>query len=71
MKKRRRFKQTTSLKDRLVSFAKATRERASLLRPGAEKEELLKKARQADTAARLDDWANSRGLRSPKSGSDL
>jgi hypothetical protein len=27
---------------------------------------LLKKARQADTAAHVDDWANSRGLRPPK-----
>lgn len=71
MKKRRRFKQTTSLKDRLASFAKTTRERASLLRPGAEKDALLEKARQADAAAHLDDWASSPGLRSPKSGSEL
>lgn len=66
MKTRRRFKQTTSLKDRLASFAKETREKASQLPPGNEKEAMLKKAGQADTAAHLDDWANSRGLQPPK-----
>jgi hypothetical protein len=63
MKKRRRFKQTTSLKERLASFAEQTRAKASALRPGAEKEALLRKARQADTASHLDDWTNSPGLR--------
>ena len=66
MKTRRRFKQTTSLKDRLACFASEIREKASQLPPGAEKEAMLKKASQADTAAHLDDWANSRGLQPPK-----
>jgi hypothetical protein len=61
----RRAKQTASLKDRLAAFAEDARGRASQLRPGPEREDLLKKARQADTAARLDGWANSAGLRSP------
>ena len=64
--KRRRFKQVETFTDRLATFAKRTRERASLLPPGAEKAELLSKARQADTAAHLDDWANSPGLQPPK-----
>src|ERR1700761_7346791 len=34
MKKRRRFKQTTLLKDRLASFSEQTRGKASELRPG-------------------------------------
>jgi hypothetical protein len=62
---RRRFKQQLSFRDRLTSFAKAAREKASLLPPGAEKDELLHKARQADTAA-LNEWANSPGLQPPK-----
>jgi hypothetical protein len=66
MKKRHRFKQTTSLKERLASFAKDARDKASLLRPGVEKEALLKKARQADMASHLDDWASSRELQPPK-----
>ena len=63
---RRRFKQQTSPQDRLASFAKLTREKASLLGPGAERDELLRKARRADTAAHLDDWATSSGLQPPK-----
>ena len=42
--KRRRFKQQLSLQDRLASFAKTARELAALLPPGAEKDELLRKA---------------------------
>ena len=63
---RRGSKQTASLQDRLASFAKNVREKASLLPPGAEKDDLLRKARQADTASHLDDWVNSPGLQSPK-----
>jgi len=66
MQRRRQFKQTISFKDRLASFAKEARERASRLRPGPEKDELLKKASQADTASHLDDWANSPELRPPR-----
>jgi hypothetical protein len=66
MKRRRRFKQTISLRDRLTSFADEMRGKAARLRPGAEKDALLKKAHQCDTAAHLDDWANSPGLQPPK-----
>jgi hypothetical protein len=64
--KRRRFKQTTSLKDRLASFAEELKAKASQLRPGPEQDALLKRARQADTASHIDDWANSPGLQPPK-----
>jgi hypothetical protein len=63
---RRRFKQTTSLKDRLASFAEELKAKASQLRPGPEQEALLKRARQADTASHIDEWANSPGLQPPK-----
>lgn len=65
MLKWRRSRQTASLKHRLISFAAEVREKASLLRPSREKEELLKKARQADTAAHLEGWANSAELKPP------
>jgi hypothetical protein len=65
MQPRRRFTRTESLKDRLAAFAKKTRERAEQL-SGPERDVLLRKARQADTAAHLDDWVNSPGLQSPK-----
>jgi hypothetical protein len=66
MTKRRRFIQTTSLKDRLASFAEQAREKAKFLESGMERDELLKKARRADTAAHIDDWANSAELQPPK-----
>lgn len=65
MAERRRFKQVQSLKDRLAAFANGVKEKASRLPPGPEKEELLRKARQADTASHLDEWANSPGLQPP------
>jgi hypothetical protein len=65
MLKRRRFKQSLSLKDRLSLFAKDARARADELPPGPAKDDLLRKARQADTATHLDDWVNSPGLQSP------
>jgi len=66
MQKRRRLKQKASLGDRLASFAKSAREKAAQLAPGADRDELLKKARQADTASHLDEWVNSPGLQPPK-----
>ena len=59
MQHRRRFKQSTSLKERLASFANEVREKALQFRPGPEQDALLKKARQADTAAHLEEWVNS------------
>lgn len=66
MQRRRRFEQTHSLKDRLASFAKQALDKASHLPSGPERDELLKKARRADTAAHIDEWANSPGLQPPK-----
>jgi hypothetical protein len=63
---RPRTKQTEPLSDRVAAFAADTREKANLLPPGPERDALLKKIRQADTAARLDQWAQSPGLQPPK-----
>jgi hypothetical protein len=64
--KRRRYKQSEAFKDRLASFAKDARERASKLKPGIAQDDLLRKARQADTASHIDEWCNSSGLQPPK-----
>ena len=53
MIKRRRFKQQLPLQDRLESFAKTARELAALFPPGAEKDELLRKAQRAESLAGL------------------
>jgi len=66
MNTRRRLKQQFSPQDQLASFAKTAREVAAFLPPGAEKDELLRKARQADTTAHLKEWIESAGLRAPK-----
>jgi hypothetical protein len=63
---RRRFKQTERLQDRIASFAREAREKASQLAPGPERDALLKKARLADTASHAEDWADSPALQPPK-----
>jgi hypothetical protein len=63
---RRRFKPTQSLKQRLVEQVKRLREEAKLKGPGVEREALLRKARQAETVAHIDEWLSSPGLRPPK-----
>ena len=65
MKHRRGFKQTETLQDTLARFAIEMRERAEALPAGIEREQLLKRARNADTTAHLDDWASSPGLQAP------
>ena len=66
MSKRRCFKQDKALGERLIEEARRARAEAEQLPLGAECEGLLKKARQADTAAHINDWVTSPGLRSPE-----
>jgi hypothetical protein len=66
MAERRRFKQSLSLNDRLKMFSEKLKSEAGKLRPGAQRDDLLKRARIADTAAHIDQWANSGGLQPPK-----
>ena len=63
---RRRFKNTLTFPDRLKTFAEELKAKAKELRPGPEQDALLRKARQADTASHIDEWANSPGLQPPK-----
>jgi hypothetical protein len=66
MQNRRRFKHQITLQDRILMWAKEIREQAAGLPPGPERDELLKKVRQAETAMHLDEWANSPELQPPK-----
>ena len=63
--KRRRIKQVLPLHDRLILWANKVREQAAKLPPGRERDDLIEKARQADTALHMEDWANSPGLQPP------
>ena len=66
MIKRNRKKQTVPFSERLGVWAKRVQAEAEKFPPGSpEREGLLKKVRQADTASHLDEWANSPGLQSP------
>ena len=66
MQRRRHFKQTQSLEARLAEEAKRLREEAKLLPPGALREELIRRARHAETASHLNEWLTSPGLRPPE-----
>lgn len=65
MLKRRRFKQTRTLQERLAEEAARLRARACELPPGARRDTLLEKARQDETAIRIEAWLQSPGLRPP------
>nr|WP_080752143.1 hypothetical protein [Bradyrhizobium japonicum] len=66
MKQRRRFKHTSSLEERLSEEANRLRAEAKLLPPSVAREEMIRKARQAEIASHLNEWLRSPGLRPPE-----
>lgn len=66
MQRRRRFKRSISFHDRLAKWANQVLEQANSLPSGPERDALIKKAQQADTASYLEDWAHSSRLQPPK-----
>ena len=65
MIKRNRRKQTQSLEQRLEAEAIRLRQQAGLLPAGSEREQLLRKVRQAEAASRMTEWLKSPGLQAP------
>ena len=63
---RRRFEQAQSLEARLSEEAKRLRAEAKLLPPGAARDEIVRRARQAEIAAHINEWLTSPGLRPPE-----
>jgi hypothetical protein len=63
---RRRFKQETSLDKRLTEQARHLRDQAKKLPPSGERDDLVRRARQAETAAHLSEWLSSSGPQPPK-----
>ena len=63
--RRPRIKQETSLKERLLKGAQIARDEAALLPAGPERDRLLKKAQQSETAATIDAWVSSPGSPPP------
>ena len=63
---RRHFRNVLSFPDQLSQEAERLRAEAERLPWGTERRELERKARQAETAAQLDEWLKSPGLLPPK-----
>nr|WP_128943849.1 hypothetical protein [Bradyrhizobium zhanjiangense] len=55
-RKRHRAKRTMTLQERLTTLALDARTKARRLAPGAEREQLLKRARQAEQATELNEF---------------
>jgi hypothetical protein len=65
MIKRNRRKQTQSLEQRLDAEATRLREQAKFLPAGFEREQVLRKVRQIETASHMTEWLTSPGLQAP------
>jgi hypothetical protein len=68
MGERRRIKHVSTFEERLAEEAHRLRVQAKKLQHGRERDELLRKARQAETASHLSEWLASPGLQPPKPG---
>jgi hypothetical protein len=66
MQQRRRITHTTSFEERLAQQAERARAEAEILPEGTQRDVLLKKARQAEAAAHINEWLASPGLRPPR-----
>lgn len=62
---RRRIKQTQSLEERLAEEADRLRKEAGALPPSSERDELIRRARRAETASQMNEWLTSPGLQPP------
>jgi hypothetical protein len=65
MQKHRRFEQQNSLDTRLIREAQRLRKEAGETQPGLVQETLVRRARQAETAAQIHEWLTSPGLQAP------
>ena len=64
--RRNRHKQTAPFDERLQTAAREAREAARRLPPGPDRDLLLRKAGQTETACRINEWLTSPGLRTPR-----
>jgi hypothetical protein len=55
-----------SLEQKWHEQAEAFKRQAEMLPHGRERDELLRKTRQLETASRINEWVSSPGLSSPK-----
>ncbi|KRR01427.1 hypothetical protein [Bradyrhizobium valentinum] len=60
-----RYEDMLTFPDRLEKEAERLRQEAEATPPGPERESLLKRARQAETALHINEWLTSPGLKPP------
>lgn len=65
MQRRRPISHSSPLEERLAEEAKRLRLKAKTMAPGREREELMRRARQAETGAHMTEWLTSPGLQPP------
>jgi hypothetical protein len=63
--RRRHFTHTTTLGERLAQEAERLRQEAKGTPPGIERERMIRRARQAETALHVNEWLCSPGLKAP------
>jgi hypothetical protein len=62
---RRRYKNILTFPERLDQEVKRLRIEADKLPSGSERDQLLRRARQAETTLHINDWLSSPGLKTP------
>ncbi|MEH2513387.1 hypothetical protein V1291_004741 [Nitrobacteraceae bacterium AZCC 1564] len=55
-----------ALEEQFINEARQSRAQAEKLPPGSERDALLQKIRQANTAAHITEWVDSPGLKPPE-----
>lgn len=65
MQKSRSVRHLLTLEERLAIEAEDLRLKAEKRRPGQQRDDVIRRARQADTASHIEDWIRSPGLRPP------
>ena len=63
---RRSFKENVPLNQRLTEQAERLRKEAQGTPPGVMRDQLIRQARQAETALHIEEWLSSPGLQPPR-----
>jgi hypothetical protein len=66
MSERRRIKHTETFEQRLAAEAERLKMEAGSLPQGKARDDMMGKARQAETASHMSEWLSSPGLQPPK-----
>jgi len=65
MLKRRRFKHTNSLSDRLMQDVEHLQKLLATVKPGQERDDIIRRIRRNETASHIEEWLRSPGLQPP------